>query len=169
MAALAWPSLLLIVSTSTPARISVLACVCLRAWKQTNGSLYCRQTRLQSLLRLSGERRSPSMVEKTRVGWPPCPSAKRNSICRLRCSRSIETASAGKPMLRRPRRVFGGFTLRPALVSSKDRSTRSTPRSRSMSDHCRASSSPRLKPVASAIDAIGWRTWPKRPSRTVLT
>ena len=53
----------------------------------------------------------------------------------------------GKLILRRPRFVFGGFTRKPARVSSTDRSTRRVASSRSMSAHCSPSSSPRLMPV----------------------
>ena len=50
-----------------PARISMVAWVCLRAWNGTGGSFLAVLTRDQSRLRLSGESSSPSRVVKTRV------------------------------------------------------------------------------------------------------
>ena len=57
-------------------------------------------------------------AENERRDVPPCPSARRSSICRFRWARSMATASGGKVILRRPRFVFGGFTRNPAFVSS---------------------------------------------------
>ena len=67
------------------------------------------------------------MVEKTGVvGWmAPARIARRNCICCSLWPRSAVMAPSPRRMLRRPRFVFGGFSLRPALVSSTDLSTRS--------------------------------------------
>ena len=56
---------------------------------------------------------------------------RRSSSCLTLWAWSAAPAPSPKVMLRRPRFVFGGFSRRPALVSSTDRSTRRVPASRS--------------------------------------
>ena len=58
-------------------------------------------------------------------------------------------------MVRRLLRVLGSLNLRPPCVCSSDRRTVTVPLPRSMSCQRNARSSPRLIPVASAMDAMG--------------
>ena len=62
--------------------------------------------------------------------------------------------------------VLGGFTLNPALVSSTARSTRRTPRSRSISRHSNAEKLAAPHAGGEAREAIGWTLWPRSESRT---
>ena len=61
----------------------------------------------------------------------PRPSTIRCSACRRRCARSTSTTVDGRLIGRRPWRVFGGLKRKLLAVSSKLRSTRTTPVSRS--------------------------------------
>src|SRR5262245_34076150 len=54
-------------------------------------------TRRQVLDTTSGRSISPSTVEKTSSGWPPCPSASRSLICSALCARNMVTLAAGIP------------------------------------------------------------------------
>ena len=149
---------------STPARISIEACACRKLWNDLPGA-----SRDHALVMLRGRSSSPSNVLNTKVvsAILPSPSRRRSSSCLTLWPRSRATAPSPKVMLRRPRVVFGGFSLRPARVSSTDRSTRRVPVPRSTSPHWRPRSSPRRMPAARAISTIGARVaWPVSLVRT---
>jgi integrase len=68
---------------------------------------------------------------------------------RLRCVRKVSTAGTGSGTVRRDFSVFGSPSSSPADVRDSVHRTRSTAASRSTSRQCRASASPRRRPVAS--------------------
>ena len=71
-------------------------------------------------------------------------------------ARRSATVEGGMVIERLPCFVFGALNRRPAFVSSKERSTRTMPASRSTSCQRKANSSPRRMPVANASIAIGY-------------
>src|SRR5262245_58402063 len=83
----------LIVTISRPAAINALTWVCLKAWNITLGKPSALQARLQSRLRLSGDRGKPSSLQKTNASGAglPAPKASRSSNCCLRWSRNTAT------------------------------------------------------------------------------
>ena len=111
----------LIATTSKPAAINALTCVCRRAWNITCGKPELLHARPQSRLRLSGDIGEPSGLQNTRASGSglPSPRANRISSCLRRCSRSTATAFGGNEIVRRPRLVLGGLNLSPALVFFK--------------------------------------------------
>ena len=58
----------MIARISTPAAISIEACVCLKAWNDTAGNLLVSSARDQDRVTLFGDSSSPSMVQNTRAG-----------------------------------------------------------------------------------------------------
>src|SRR5579862_1171003 len=83
------------------------------------------------------------------------------------CSRKTPSTHSGTSNSRASS-DFVLLTLSPeALVCSNDFDTESTPVSKSRSDHCSASSSPRRQPVAAAITMKGKRRVPRARSKRV--
>ena len=97
------------VRMSTPALISMEACACRKLWNVLSGT-----TRDHALVMLRGRSSSPSTVlnTKCRRSILPRPSTRRSSSCLTLWARSRATAPSPRVILRRPRRVFGGFSLK---------------------------------------------------------
>lgn len=100
----------------------------------------------------SGGIGNPSGRGKTKsLFWYTGPKLNRFSFCFILCSFNTSMVTDGKGTCLRLRSVFGDLNRTPLFVCSKDWFTVIRPSSRFTSFHRKARSSPRRKPVVTAI------------------